>query len=85
MAKKQSALPRKTMLSFILWYNDIEIAWLARDTKLSYVTLHQLCSGKQRNFSQRTLQDVATSIGQPVDVWYDIEKKDHKYYGDDEN
>lgn len=76
---------KKTMLNYILWYNDVELSQVQKwckdnDDEISYVTLHQLKQGFNRHFGKRTLRAVANAIGIQIADFYDLENKMHKYY-----
>lgn len=80
---ESSSPPRKTMFSFILWYNDIELKEVEHASGVSYTTLFDLKEGKQRNFTYRTLLTIAKSIGIAVSDFYDWDHKKHKFYGEE--
>lgn len=70
----------KTMLDFILWYNDIDLMYIHERSKISYPILIDLKKGVRRKYTPATLQGVANALGITVHIFYDIKSHDHKYF-----
>lgn len=72
----------KTMFDFILWYNNIDLKEVERDSGVSYPTLHKLKRGDAHNFDWRTLHTIAKCDCLSIEVsdFYDWENQRHKYF-----
>lgn len=75
-----NAGPKKTMFNYILWYNDIELKDVEELSKVSYPIINKLHKGHKHNFTYRTLETIAKSLGLEVSDFYDWKKSDHVWF-----